>query len=192
MGDRRHATRFGGQLDGFDGGEPVALHVRGATVPEEVDERLRPVRNHSGFHEGICYVRAADNLAGGVSYDVLHGDRVAELSEPFHDAVVPDRPTATELLEAVLERSGARLEKIGEQVDLDTGVVDGEFDAGDEIDRESSRSFASLWDARKGVVIGERERIDAGGGGPSNDHIRCFGPVGCRRVHVEVDRHDVS
>ena len=97
-----------------------------------------------------------------------------------------------ELLEAVFERSRCRLEEVGEHVDLHTGVVDGEFNARDEFDREPSGGFASVRDARKGVVIGEGKRCKAERCGLRNDQARRVGPVGCRRVHVEVDRHDVS
>jgi hypothetical protein len=50
----------------------------------------------------------------------------------------------------------------------------------------------SLRDTREGVVIGERKCRKADLGGLCNDQAGGVGPVGRRRVDVEVDRHRFS
>jgi hypothetical protein len=71
-------------------------------------------------------------------------------------------------------------------------VVDGEFDARDQLDRETASGTASRRNAREGVVIREGKCGEADPGGLRDHHTGRVGPVGRRRVHVEVDRHRFS
>jgi hypothetical protein len=71
-------------------------------------------------------------------------------------------------------------------------VVDGELNARDQLDRETGSGAASRRNAREGVVIREGNCGEADLGGLRNDHARGVGPIGRRRVHVEVDRHEFS
>ena len=124
-------------------------------------------------------MRSADGITGGVSEHVVHGDRIAELVELRNDLVIPDTPPDTEHLEAILKRSRLRLGEVGEHVDLDSVVIDRQFNTRDQLDGKAGGNGLSLMDTGERVVICEGDRRQVHSGGLLDDDAWCVGPIGC-------------
>ena len=78
---------------------------------------------------------------------------------------------------------------VGEQVHAGAAVAGADLDPAHQLGAELGRGRRRLGPPGGGVVVGERDDVEAGLGRPSDDLARRLGAVARRRVGVEVDAH---
>ena len=112
------------------------------------------------------------------------------LSDASRAAISRTRDTrsARWLTSSVRQRRARRIEEVAEHVHVAALVDRRDLDAGNDADAGALRRRGDLGDRRDGVVIGDADGGEAGGGGARDELGRRQPPVGRRRVHVKIDQ----
>ena len=143
------------------------------------------VREH-----GVGEMRAAEALAGSEGGVV---EREAELAQAIGHRVDAAHPVGAEVLERRLQPGVARVELVAEDVQVLVLSVDArELGGGRQADAVLARGGERLGHAGDGVVVGQREQLDARGR-RLRDHLRRRQrTVGLRRMGLEIEGGNVG
>ena len=186
MREHRRAPARLDDLDGLLGTERSRVHIRGLIVGQQPVEGLLQIADVAGVDERCRDVRPP-HPAPGAARDVFPGNRVAELVETLHDALVAAGAIIGDRSDARRERLGPGRGQIGEQVHRPRGGPYGDLGAGHEAQPQALGGCGCLGEAGERVVVGQRERPDA-------ERVRVLDqrggserPVGGRGMAVEVE-----
>jgi hypothetical protein len=94
--------------------------------------------------------------------DVVDRDGDPRLVQARDDARNPRGPLPSQLSEPGRERRLPRIDEVREQVDLTSAVPRRDLDAGDDLDPERAPAVLGLGKTLGRVVVGQRERCEAG------------------------------
>lgn len=179
------------EADRLEGVGLVLLHVRAAAVGQPVlGERVADGRDDAEFDERGGEVGAAD---GAVACDTGHlvpGDGDTEVVEPGDHGLGAGNAVVAHELALGEQRGLLRVEEVGQHVHADAADAAGELRAGHE--GEAARQGGEgLGVAAGGVVVGERDDVQSGGGRVADECGGGVRAVGGGGVGVQVDAHEV-
>src|SRR5690606_34643917 len=133
-----------------------------------------------------------DRAVSGTSQHFFHRDVDAQLGEALEDGVVALLPAPAQVRQTVLERSGLVVDPQDDHVHAaapvgvgdHAGPVEGQLDAGDQLDVVALGGLPGLLQSREDVVVGQGHGPQAGVGGQPDDLGRSLGAVRYVRVGV--------
>ena len=139
---------------------------------------------------GVGEVRPPDALA---VHELVVVEREAELAQAVGHRQDAAAAVGAEVLQRGQQRGVGGIDLVAEDVQvLVLAVHARELRGGREPDPVLARGGRRLGDPGDGVVVGEREQLDARGG-RARDHLGGRQrPVGVRRVRLQVERRGVS
>lgn len=142
------------------------------------------------FDEGGGDVRPADRAVPGDAGDLLPGDGDVEGTELADHLLGAGHPVVADELALALQVGIGGVEEVRQHVHAHAVDTAGEFGAGDEGEPLGQR-VDGLLVAADGVVVGERDDVQARGGGARDQLGRGVRTVRRGGVGVQVDTHDV-
>ena len=163
-GMREHTdpVRAHDEVDRIEWIERVLVHPGAPAVRDELlGERVLLRGNDAGLHHRLRDVRADDVAAARDLPDAVEGDVVAELLELLDDHLSAPEPVVAESSELLLERGVVEVHEVAEDMDALLLVLRGELDPGEELDAGLVGRRASLREALRRVVVGERDAVEA-------------------------------
>lgn len=180
------------QPDRVERVELVLLHVRPAVVGEPLGgERVGDGGDHAQVDEGGGDVRPTDGPVPGDPGHLLPGDRHTEVPQLGDHALGPRHPVVPHQFPLAGELRLLGVEEVGEHMEAHPVEPAGEFGAGDQRQPPGQRR-PRLGVPADGVVVGQRDDVQAGGRGIAHQLGGGVRTVGGRGVGVQIDTHDAD
>jgi hypothetical protein len=134
-------------------------------------------------------VRAPDAAPACELEHVVESDVVPGLSQGSDHLHGAFEPVVAQFEEAFGQRAGGVVDEVAEDVTVGAVEPGGELDPGDDGDGQALTGFDSRPDALDGVVIGDRQHVEPGGGRQFDETRGRERAVRSRAVDVEVRLH---
>ena len=177
-------------FDGACGFRRVVRDVIPRTGRQNMCERLAAVGNDARRHQGIRDMRAPHRRAvSGMGINVRPRDRIV-LRQQFDHPFGPGQPCVAGFTDFCQQTGVGRVVQVGQDVDADPlHRVAGHFHAGYQPDAVLPCGRESGLPARRRVVVGQRDYVQACGGSRTYDvggRLRAVRDCG---VCVQIDSH---
>ena len=190
VGDHGDAAGGGDERDHLLERGRVAVDVAGLPRAQQRRERLGAVPDHAEPCERVGHVRASrrDRTAGLTAYVVL-GDVDAVRAEGGDDGRRARGAPLEDPVELQHQRRVRGVGQVAQQVHAPVAEARADLEARHERDADLVGHLARLRPAGHGVVVGQRDDVEAGGCGLAHQVSGGVGAVAGGGVRVEVDPH---
>src|SRR5205807_9176205 len=160
---------------------------RRQAATEIASEGSVDVRGYAAGNQGTRHVRSSDRRVSRLAQDVGERDLHTKPLQPGDHLLRPAVPGGARPDEKLLQPRLARGQEVPEQVQLAPRRFDAELATRNDPDRECLSRARGLLYAVRSVVVGQGDRGEARGLGPSHHFGGGVLPVGCGRMTMEIN-----